>query len=171
VKHLASSSKVRVGEPGDQPYLPGTISIHIIFGAATCSGSVPLDDVPSAVADASRQFGGRDLAKARQGVRTGIVELMKNNAHMTAPGANGITCAALWLTWTAPDKTVSDYFRVALKDESRLVLLLTEHSIYGRRAINGRTLWFRPDAPWQEMVAAVGTGLSTDEMARRLAPH
>lgn len=171
MKRMPPSTKVAIGEPGDHRHLPGTISIHVIYGEATCNGSVPLDVVASAVADSSRYFAGRDLTKTRDGMRTGILEMMNDNAHMTRIGANSIIGAALWLAWTASDKDMREYLQEAFREEGRLVLILSQHSVHGRPAINGRTLWFRPDAPWEEIIAAVGTGLSAEEMTRQLAPH
>jgi hypothetical protein len=95
---------------------------------------------------------------------------MHRNEHMTENGANGICVAALWLAWTTPGE-LGEYLRTVLKDEGRLCLFLTEYTIHGRRAINGRIAWFPPDAPWEQMIAAIGTGLSQEEIARRLAPH
>jgi hypothetical protein len=73
----------------------------------------------------------------------------------------------LWLAWTAPE--AGEYFRCALQEEGRLALFLTDYTIHGRRAINGRLAWFRPDAEWQEIIADIGTAPSAEAVTRKLA--
>jgi len=173
----AEPQRVRINigeEPDDHPHLPGTISVHVLYEGGSLSGSLPLEDVDRALASAKRmadEFKRCFAGDIRQSARSWIAETFRKNEHLQQPNADGIIVTALWLAYTAPEPQRSE-IRERLREECRVALMITEHSVHGQRAINGRTAVFSPEMSVTEMIATFGgVGPSTDWMVRQLAPN
>jgi hypothetical protein len=105
----------------------------------------------------------------RKAARTWILDAIKKNEHLSGAG-DTIVIIALWLAWTSPEPQRA-LMREALRHDNRLVLAITERSIYGRRVINGRTMCMPPEVELAEIVQMLGMGPSTASVTTKLAPH
>jgi hypothetical protein len=61
--------------------------------------------------------------------------------------------------------------RQRLRFDARLVLALTMHSVYGRKAINGRLMLYPPDTELPEILQDFALGPPTEWVTQQLAPH
>jgi hypothetical protein len=164
---------IEIRDPTDYLHIPGTLTIQVLHdNGASLSGSVVLADVDPAIRagrDAVRQFG--ESHDAREAARTYIADALWKEAHLRDKRTfETIIVIALWLAWTVPEPQRAE-IRERLKDDTKLVLALTEHSIYGRRAINGRVMLFSPAADLAEILQAAGMGPGIEAVSRKLAPQ
>jgi hypothetical protein len=165
--------RIEILDPRDRAHRPGTLTIHILCEhGASVSGSVALGDVDKAIAIGKRAAKQTGLVgnEARMSARSWIANTMTKNEHMREGGASMITTLAMWLASTVPDPQGA-LIRQAIRHDAVLALSITEHSIYGRRAINGRTMIFPPETPLEEILGTFGMGPSAEAVKRELAPH
>jgi hypothetical protein len=169
-------SRIVIREITNHPHTPGTLTVFALLeNGAGLAASVPLGDVDMVirighkVANHLRKGGGP--ADPRQHARQYVFDTLREGRYLNdVPAAEAAVVSVLWLAWTAPDPQGA-LCREHMQSDAKVTLLLTEHSIYGRRAINGRMLLFPPDVELAEILQTFGMGPDTATMTRQLAPH
>jgi hypothetical protein len=99
--------RIEIMDPTDHPHRPGTLTIQILQDSgASLSGSMPLDDVDTAIRvadDVAKQLPGL-RADARKEARSWIDSILQKGEHLRDERTgNSLIATALWLAWTAPE--------------------------------------------------------------------
>jgi hypothetical protein len=160
--------------PGEHRHVPGTITIHVLHSSgASLSSTLALDDVEEAIDIGRRTVKktGLSLDEARKEARSWVAgQFDADNRHLQQPTATHIAVSALWLACTAPNRQ-GEMIQECIKTDAVVALLITEHTVHGRRAINGRTVAASPDATLAEIVQMLGMGPGMEAVTGQLAPH